>query len=222
MSWDTIEPDRWLERNPVAGNEDGNSPLPDLALRDVERIQAYAQHLGGLIGDVLDLATSDAGRLRLNKDFFDLSDALRMIAESGRQLATDKGLAWQVVIPENNLWIWGDRTRLRQVALNLVNNAIKFTTSGEVSLKVEADHGAVTVLVHDTGLGIPADEQDTIFSEFNRSERSISLGYMGLGLGLAICKRLVEMHGGTIGVSSTGEEGAGSTFYFTLPTVHLL
>jgi len=200
-------------------NEDGNSPLPDPAQRDVERIHAYAQHLGGLIGDVLDLATSDAGRLRLNKDFVNLSDALRMIAESGRQLATDKGLAWHVVIPENGPWVWGDRTRLRQVALNLVNNAIKFTTSGEVSLKIEVDNGTVTVLVHDTGLGISSDEQATIFSEFNRSERSISLGYKGLGLGLAICKRLVEMHDGTIGVRSTGEEGAGSTFYFTLPTV---
>jgi len=200
-------------------NEDGNAPLPDLALRDVERIQAYAQHLGGLIGDVLDLATSDAGRLRLNKEFVDLSDALRMIAESGRQLTVDKGLAWNVTIPEGGLWVWGDRTRLRQVALNLVNNAIKFTTSGEVSLKAEAGNGTVTVSVHDTGLGIPPDEQDTIFSEFNRSERSISLGYKGLGLGLAICKRLVDMHDGSIGVASTGEEGVGSTFYFTLPTV---
>jgi len=200
-------------------NEDGNMLLPDLAQRDVERIQSYAQHLGGLIGDVLDLATSDAGRLRLNNEFVNLSDALRMIAESGRQLASDKGLTWNVTIPESGPWIWGDRTRLKQVALNLVNNAIKFTTSGEVSLKVEANHGTVTVLVHDTGLGISPEEQDTIFSEFNRSERSISLGYKGLGLGLAICKRLVEMHDGTIGVRSTGEEGAGSTFYFTLPTV---
>jgi signal transduction histidine kinase/AraC-like DNA-binding protein len=200
-------------------NEDGNTLLPDLAQRDVERIQAYAQHLGGLIGDVLDLATSDAGRLRLNKEFVDLSDALRMIAESGRQLTADKGLNWKVTIPESGLWVWGDRTRLKQVALNLVNNAIKFTTSGEVSLKVEANHEMVTVLVHDTGLGIPPEEQAAIFSEFNRSERSISLGYQGLGLGLAICKRLVELHDGTIGVRSTGEEGAGSTFYFTLPTV---
>ena len=138
-------------------NEEGDSPLPESAQRDVERIQAYAQHLGGLIGDVLDLATSDAGQLRLNRELVDLGDALRMVSESGRQLAADKGLTWQAVIPEGGPWVWGDLTRLRQVALNLVNNAIKFTSSGMVNLKVETGDGTVTVMVHDTGLGIPLD-----------------------------------------------------------------
>jgi AraC-like DNA-binding protein/nitrogen-specific signal transduction histidine kinase len=200
-------------------NEEGDSPLPEPVQRDVERIQAYAQHLGGLIGDVLDLATSDAGQLRLNKDFVNLGDALRMVSESGRQLAADKGLSWSASIPENGPWVWGDLTRLRQVALNLVNNAIKFTTSGEISLKVETEDNKVTVMVHDTGLGIPLEDQDMIFSEFSRSERSIQLGYKGLGLGLAICKRLVELHDGTIDVRSTGKVGEGSTFSFTLPTI---
>jgi signal transduction histidine kinase/DNA-binding LacI/PurR family transcriptional regulator/AraC-like DNA-binding protein len=193
--------------------------LPDSAHRDVERIHAYAQHLGGLIGDVLDLAANDAGQLRLNKEFMDLGDALGMIAESGRQLASAKGLAWRVNLHDSGPWVWGDRTRLRQVTLNLVNNAIKFTDQGEVSLQMEVGEGVVTVLVHDTGLGIPLEEQTTIFSEFSRSERSITLGFRGLGLGLAICKRLVEMHGGAIGVHSPGKEGEGSTFYFTLPTI---
>ncbi|MGE5375406.1 MAG: substrate-binding domain-containing protein, partial [Bacteroidota bacterium] len=198
-------------------NEDGKSVLPESAHRDVERIHAYAQHLGGLIGDVLDLATSDAGELRLNKEFIDLGDALRMIMESGRQLASDKGLGWRVSLPEGAAWVWGDRTRLRQVALNMVNNAIKFTDQGEVGLEMQIDGGTVTILVHDTGLGIPLEEQTTIFSEFSRSELSITLGYRGLGLGLAICKRLVELHCGTIGVRSTGRVGEGSTFFFTLP-----
>ena len=79
--------------------------------------------------------------------------------------------------------------------------------------------GSVTVSVRDTGLGIPPEEQNAIFDEFRRSERSVTRGYGGLGLGLAICKRLVELHGGTIGVRSTGREGAGSVFYFTLPIV---
>jgi signal transduction histidine kinase/AraC-like DNA-binding protein len=200
-------------------NEEGDAPLPEPAQRDVERIQAYAQHLAGLIGDVLDLATSDAGQLRLNKEVMDLGKALRMVAESGSQLASDKGLAWNASIPESGSWVMGDPTRLRQVALNLVNNAIKFTASGEVSLRVESGDGTVTVVVHDTGLGIPQEEQAAIFSEFSRSERSILLGYKGLGLGLAICKRLVELHGGVIGVHSTGNAGDGSTFYFSLPTV---
>src|SRR5678815_2753179 len=75
----------------------------------------------------------------------------------------------------------------------------------------------VTVFLSDTGLGIPPGEQSSIFDEFRQSERTTARGYGGLGLGLAICKRLVELHGGQIGVSSSGEEGAGSTFYFSLP-----
>lgn len=200
-------------------NEDGSSPLPESAQRDVERIHAYSQHLGGLIGDVLDLASSDAGQLRLNQDILELGDVLNLISESGRQLAMDKGLSWQADIPESGPWVLGDRTRLRQVALNLVNNAIKFTASGGVTLHVETGKEQVMVSVHDTGLGISPEEQETIFNEFDRSQRSVLLGYSGLGLGLAICKRLIEMHGGKVGVRSTGEEGDGSTFYFTLPIV---
>ena len=200
-------------------DEDGRSPLPESAQRDVERIHAYSQHLGGLIGDVLDLTSSEAGQLRLNKEFLELGDVLNMVSESGRQLASDKGLSWRADIPGEGPWVFGDRTRLRQVALNLVNNAIKFTAKGDVRLRVEIENETVIVSVQDTGLGIPPEEQETIFNEFDRSQRSVLLGYSGLGLGLAICKRLIEMHEGMIGVQSTGEEGIGSTFYFTLPIV---
>ncbi len=199
-------------------SDEGNYQLPDPVQRDVDRIHVYAQHLGGLIGDVLDLATSDAGQLRLNMELMNLGKALSMVAESGSQLTADRGLAWHASLPETGPWVWGDRTRLRQVVLNLVNNAIKFTTRGEVRMSLEPGDGTITVSVQDTGLGIPIEEQSTIFDEFRRSERSITLGYPGLGLGLAICKTLIEMHGGTIGVHSTGIEGQGSTFYFTLPT----
>ena len=200
-------------------SDESDTPLPEPYRRDVEQIYANAQHLGGLIGDVLDLASSDAGQLRLANEFVDLSEALRLVAETGRQLAHDKGLGWHADLPESGPWVWGDRTRLRQVVLNLVNNAVKFTAQGQVRLELESGPDSVTVAVCDTGLGIPPEEQSSIFDEFRRSERSMARGYGGLGLGLAICRRLVEMHGGTIGVRSSGEEGAGSTFYFTLPTV---
>jgi signal transduction histidine kinase/DNA-binding LacI/PurR family transcriptional regulator/AraC-like DNA-binding protein len=198
-----------------------DAPLPPAARQDIERLNANAQHLGRLINDVLDLASSDAGRLRLNHQFVDLADTLGMVTETGRRLAADKGLAWRALLPKSGPWVWGDRTRLSQVALNLISNAIKFTARGEVGLTVESDplSGSVTVSVRDTGLGIPPEEQGTIFDDFRRSERSIARGYGGLGLGLAICRRLIELHGGTIGVRSTGQEGAGSTFYFTLPIV---
>jgi len=200
-------------------DERSDTPLPPAARKDIERLNANAQHLGRLISDVLDLASSDAGQLRLTNQLVDLGEVLRPVAETGRRLADDKGLVWRAALPESGPWVWGDRTRLSQVALNLISNAIKFTARGEVSLLVETGPDSVTVSVRDTGLGIPPEEQGAIFDDFRRSERSITRGYGGLGLGLAICRRLVELHGGTIGVRSTGQEGTGSMFYFTLPTV---
>ncbi len=193
--------------------------LPISFRKDIEQIYASAQHLGRLIRDVLDLAGSQAGTLHLANELLDLGDTLEMVSATGRQLANDKGLTWRDVFPETRLWVWGDRTRLRQVALNLVSNAVKFTERGEVSLQVEVKNGKVIVLVSDTGVGITRDEHTLIFDEFRRSEQALARGYGGLGLGLAISKRLVEMHGGEIGVESSGQEGAGSTFYFILPLI---
>jgi signal transduction histidine kinase/AraC-like DNA-binding protein/ABC-type sugar transport system substrate-binding protein/DNA-binding LytR/AlgR family response regulator len=193
--------------------------LPAAYRDDLERINANAQHLDGLIGDVLDMASSDAGQLRLVNEYVDLSATLRMVAETGARLAADKGLTWHADLLASGPWVWGDRTRLRQVVLNLINNAVKFTAQGGVRLAVEVSAGAVRVSVHDTGIGIPPEEQALVFNEFRRSDRSVTQGYSGLGLGLAICKRLIELHGGTIGLHSSGQEGAGSTFFFSLPVV---
>jgi len=187
--------------------------------RDLSRIHASAQHLDGLIRDVLDLAQNEMGELKLVCAPLDLVDVLKVVVAAGEQLVQDKGLEWEVSIPENLPQVWGDRTRLRQVVLNLINNAVKFTAKGRVALRVSAANETVTVEVSDTGLGILPEEQSVIFNEFRQSERTTALGYGGLGLGLAICKRLLELHGGNIGVRSSGEEGAGSTFYFTLPAM---
>ncbi len=186
---------------------------------DLKRLHASAQHLDGLIRDVLDLAQNDMGELKLVCTQLDLTETLNVIADVGEQLTQDKGLEWQSTIPPNLPRVWGDRTRLRQITLNLINNAVKFTSQGKVILQVNANNDEVLVEVSDTGLGIPPEEQTVIFDEFRQTERVTTLGYGGLGLGLAICKRLVELHGGTIGVRSAGEEGAGSTFYFTLPVI---
>ncbi len=187
--------------------------------RDIKRINASAQHLDGLIQDVLDLARNEMGQLKLVCEPLNLADALEVVITVGEQLVRDKGLEWQAIIPEKMPKVWGDRTRLRQVVLNLINNAVKFTATGKVTLKVSATKETVTVAVIDTGLGILPEEQTVIFNEFRQSERTTARGYGGLGLGLAICKRLVSMHGGEIGVRSSGEEGVGSMFYFTLPVM---
>lgn len=199
---------------------EGESDQPDIpqaTQHDIQRIHAYAQHLGGLIGDVIDLATLDAGQFRLNKELIDFGETLQLVVESGSQMAADKELEWYSDIPRNGPWVLGDRTRLRQVVLNLINNAIKFTPQGKVALSLQSDDDLVTVSVKDTGLGIPPEEQDAIFEAFQRSERSITLGYPGLGLGLAICKMLVEMHAGTLELHSSGVAGQGSEFVLTLP-----
>ena len=199
-----------LQKGSGHGSEIGN---------DLKRIHASAQHLDGLIRDVLDLAQNEMGELKLVCAPLELADVLKVVATVGEQLAQDKGLEWQVSIPEDLPRVWGDRTRLRQVALNLINNAVKFTSEGKVTLRVHARGEIVTVEISDTGLGISPEEQGLVFDEFRQSERTTARGYGGLGLGLSICKRLIELHGGAIGVYSSGEEGAGSTFYFTLPVM---
>ena len=197
----------------------GETRSPDTYRQDLKRMYASAQHLDGLIRDVLDLAQSEMQQLQLVYEPLDLAEVLETIVAVGEQLAGDKGLDWRAEIPANLPTTRGDRTRLRQVALNLINNAVKFTARGGVTLRVAADTQTITVEISDTGLGIPRAEQDVIFDEFRQSERTTARGYGGLGLGLAVCKRLVELHGGNIGVRSSGNEGAGSTFYFTLPVL---
>jgi signal transduction histidine kinase/DNA-binding response OmpR family regulator len=193
--------------------------LSSAALRDVQQINASAQHLARLIGDVLDLASSEAGQLRILREPLDLAEVLRVAATIGEQLARDKGLTWRAQLPPHGPWVLGDRTRLRQVVLNLISNAVKFTSSGTIALEVKVDDQQTTVAVSDTGIGILPAEQADLFREFQRAERTVQAGYGGLGLGLAISKQLVEQHGGTIDVRSPGDFGVGSTFFFTLPTI---
>ena len=185
-----------------------------------EQIYISGQHLDRLIRDVLDLASSQVGKMILVRDTVDLLPVFGEVILMGRHLAEQKNLAFHEEIPKSLPPIWGDKTRLRQILLNLLSNAVKFTAHGEVGLKVVAGSGEILVSVFDTGLGVPREEQEKIFDEFKQSERTTARGYGGIGLGLAITRRLIEMHGGRIWVSSTGEEGNGSTFYFTLPVMH--
>lgn len=206
-----------ISRILLTESENEKVVINESIVKDIERIHSYAQHLGGMIGDVIDLATNDAGKLRLNMELIDLAETLQLVVDSGAALTYDKGLTWKASLPEKGPWVWGDRTRLRQIVLNLINNAIKFTTQGTVNLMVEVIDNTVIVKISDTGIGIPLEEQPNIFNEFYRSERSVTLGYPGLGLGLSVCKLLVELHDGKIGLNSNGVNGEGSCFYFTLP-----
>jgi signal transduction histidine kinase/DNA-binding LacI/PurR family transcriptional regulator/CheY-like chemotaxis protein len=194
-----------------------NPEPPEATRRDIEQIHLSAQHLARLIGDVLDLASTETGQLRILREPLDLIDVLKVAANIGGQLAREKGLEWHAHLPAGGMTVTGDRTRLCQVTLNLINNAVKFTASGKVVLEAVADGKEIRVSVSDTGIGVPSAEQESIFHDFYRSEETVLAGYGGLGLGLAISRNLVEQHGGTIAVRSPGDLGKGSTFTFTLP-----
>lgn len=186
---------------------------------DLERIYISAQHLDGLIRDVIELGSLDVGNVSLAMEPMDLVEVLDSVTVIGKQLTRDKGLEWISEYPRNLPWVLGDRTRLRQVILNLVTNAVKFTTHGHVMLATYQEGHSLTVAVSDTGLGVPPEEQEFIFDEFRQSSRTTARGFGGFGLGLSICRRLVEMHGGKLAVCSSGNEGEGSMFFFSLPFI---
>jgi len=195
------------------------SKLSELVLRDLEQINTSGEHLARLIGDVLDMATSEAGQLRILREPLDLKEVLQVVMKIGDQLAREKGLSWQANLPDPGTMVIGDLTRLRQITINLISNAVKFTPQGQVVLKVEIDDKTATISISDTGVGVSSTEQEKIFREFYRTENAVQAGYGGLGLGLAITKQLLEQHGGHIGVRSPGDLGCGSTFFYTLPII---
>ncbi|GEM_PF-1101720 len=184
--------------------------------RYVEEILAAGQHLLALINDVLDLARIEAGRMDLDLAPCSLPDAIEAAAAMLRVRAERAGVALSCCIAPGIGMVIADERRLKQVLLNLLSNAVKFTPAGgEVSLRAEPtdDGGSVAIAVADTGIGIAPEDQQRIFEEFRRVEGSPV--HEGTGLGLALARRLVELHGGQIALESA--LGAGSTFTVTLP-----
>lgn len=184
-----------------------------------EQIYISGQHLDRLIRDVLDLASSQVGQMKLICKPLDLVPVLQDVAGMASQLAEQKNLDFRTNFPESLPPVYGDKTRLRQVMLNLLSNAVKFTARGEILLAAEVSGNEIMISVKDTGLGIPKEDQERIFDEFSQSSRTVVRGYGGIGLGLAITRLLVELHGGKIWVSSNGSEGQGSAFIFSLPVM---
>jgi signal transduction histidine kinase/HAMP domain-containing protein len=182
----------------------------------LETVARNGRHLLALISELLDLSKIEAGRLRLTLESLDLRDLLREAAENVRAQTEQRHHRLEVDVPDEPLQVSADHVRVRQILLNLLSNAIKFTPDGgQVRLVGRADNGGARVEVIDTGIGIAPADQSKLFQEFVQLDASASRQYEGTGLGLALCKRLVELHGGRIGVES--DHGRGSTFWFTLP-----
>ena len=218
----------------------GGQVLPPEYLGDVHAIYRSAKHLQALIDDILDLSRIDAKHMALTREWTDLAEVVTEAVEAIRELVERKGLDLQVEIEPGLPQLYLDRTRIRQVLLNLIANAVRFTESGYIRV-VCCDHLAqesalrgpsspsrppssgpslpasryVRVSVSDSGIGIRPEDIEGIFEEFRQVDGSLRRKYGGTGLGLAISKRFVELHGGWMWVES--ELGKGSTFHFALP-----
>jgi signal transduction histidine kinase len=196
-----------------------DGPLTDYMDNDLRLIQKNGQHLLHLINDVLDMAKIESGRMNLHPEKFKVHSIFDEVTSITSTLASEKNIALFIEDSSDpELEIYADNTRLRQVMINLVNNAIKFTEQGKIALCAKPLDGArVLITVKDSGLGIPPDQLDAIFQEFTQVDTSTTRKVGGTGLGLPISRRLVEMHGGRLWAESTGIEGEGSTFYVELP-----
>ncbi len=191
--------------------------LNDKQGRYVGNILTSSRHLLELINDILDLAKVESGKMELTLDKFLLQDCLAQVSDVVLPLAQSKEIEMQSHVEEDLGLITADEQRFRQILYNLLSNAIKFTPEkGRVDVYVQCkEDDMVEVVVKDTGIGIKKEHQELIFSEFRQVEESYARRYEGTGLGLALTRRLVELHGGRIWVES--EEGKGSTFVFTVP-----
>ena len=180
-----------------------------------QHIYTSAQHLLGLINDILDYSKAEAGKLKVKKERFNLKEIIEEIETMMKPLAQEKGL--NLILEKPNIYLNTDKKALKQILLNLLSNGIKYTENGYVKLEVLKGDKDITFKVKDTGIGIPKDKQSKIFEVFEQLENPLQKKYKGTGLGLALTKKLVELLGGEIGVYSEGE-GKGSTFWVRLPT----
>ena len=183
--------------------------------QDVDIIAQNGQHLLALINDLLDISKLEAGKAQLHRGEVEVEPLISECVESVRSLAKTKKLDLSANVSAEVGRVFADGPKLKQVLLNLLGNAIKFTETGSVRITAERQGAELRVSVRDTGIGVPVEDAERIFDSFQQGKSGISGKYQGTGLGLAICRHLVEMHGGRIWVKSTA--GQGSTFTFTIP-----
>jgi PAS domain S-box-containing protein len=195
---------------------------PDDLERGTEAIERNARAQAQLIDDLLDLSRIMAGRIRLDVQRLTLSDVVQAALESIEPAALAKGIRVEKILDPFTGSISGDPARLQQVVWNLLSNAVKFTgKGGRIQIVVERVDSHVELSVSDTGIGIAPEFLPNVFDRFSQQNSSTTRGFSGLGLGLAITKQLVELHGGAVTAKSAGE-GQGATFVVTLPLTIVL
>jgi len=199
----------------VQAPETYGSNIPPALLADLDVILRNSQHLSSLIDDVLDLSQIEADQMALTRERVALSELIESAAVAVRPLYNSKGLYLRTELPDALPLVYCDRTRIREVALNLLSNAGRFTEVGGVVVRTWREGGDVVVSVADTGPGIEATDVDKLFQPFQQLDGSIRRRHGGSGLGLCISKSFVELHGGKMWLES--RQGVGTTCFFRLP-----
>ena len=197
-----------------------DGPVTDMQHQDLTAIYNSGQHLLGLINDILDLARIEAGKMELNFEEVKLSEMVNSVLSTAKGLVKEKPIQLVSKIPADMPTVRGDTMRVRQVLINLLSNASKFTDEGTITVEALVHRGPngkpeALINVIDTGPGISQEGQEKLFKAFSQVDGSATRKSGGSGLGLSICANLVQLHGGRISVHSA--EGKGSTFWFTLP-----
>jgi PAS domain S-box-containing protein len=190
-------------------------PLNEEQDKQLSMVRASAQHLLSLINDVLDISKIEAGQLTVARETFDLRESIGKVVRIVQPLADKKGIGVVVDIAPGVETVRGDMRRVEQILLNIMGNAVKFTSEGRIMIVCSVGDGEVVLRVSDTGIGIKREDMERIFKPFQQLDSGLTRKYEGTGLGLSICKKLVELLGGRIWVES--ESGKGSVFSFSLP-----
>jgi PAS domain S-box-containing protein len=190
-------------------------PLNEEQQKQIDLVRGSARHLLLLINDLLDLSRIESGRMELASEDFDLAGVLTEVESVLAPMVTQRGLSYATRGAESPVRLCSDRQRIYQVILNLANNAVKFTERGGVTVECEASAEEIRVCVRDTGIGIKPENLPLLFEAFRQIDGSARRVYEGTGLGLHLCRKLLDMLGGTIGVESV--YGQGSCFTVSLP-----
>jgi signal transduction histidine kinase/CheY-like chemotaxis protein/PAS domain-containing protein len=200
-----------------------DGPVSEQQHQDLSAIYNSGQHLLGLINDILDLSKIEAGKMELSVEELNLSDTVNSVMSTSQGLVKDKPIKLKSEIEPGIPTVRADPMRIRQILLNLISNAAKFTDEGSITITAHTQTGPkgiqeIWVGITDTGSGISPEDQLKLFQAFSQVDASPTRKTGGSGLGLSICQQMIKLHGGNIGVNST--VGKGSTFYFTLPLFH--
>ena len=198
--------------------EDAQAEKAEERTSDLEKVRNSGTHLLGLIESVLDISKIEAGKIELNVEPLDLTNIISQVENTAAPLMGVNNNHFKIVTPEDIGTIESDGQRLRQILLNLLSNAAKFTKNGEINLAVERDgDGWVRFSIRDTGIGMTSEQVERLFEPFGQADATIAQRFGGTGLGLSISHRFVELMGGRITIES--ELGSGSCFSVWLPDI---